>query len=809
MTAQQTSGNDAGGPRAVAGNADSATGQDAFETGSLPEQTASGSGIGPYRLLELIGEGGMGQVWLAEQKQPVRRRVALKLIKAGMDTREVVARFESERQALALMDHPAIAKVFDAGATPEGRPYFVMEYVAGLPITTYCDNHKLTTRQRMELFIKLCEGVQHAHQKAIIHRDLKPSNILVSEVDGKPMPRVIDFGLVKATSQRLTADSMYTSVGAILGTFAYMSPEQADSGGEDIDTRTDVYSLGVVLYQLLVGALPLDLNKLAYDEALRRLRDEDVLRPSSRIIKRDSDSTIRAQNRGTDPPTLARQLRGDADAVALKALEKDRRRRYGSPSELAADIGRYLCNEPVTAYPPSAAYRTRKYIRRHRLGVVVSAAVLLLLIGFSVAQTIALRRVSRERDRADRVTDLMINMFKVSNPSEARGNTVTAREVLDKASKDIQNGWSNDPELKAKMLYTMGRTYASLGLYTRAQPLIEQAVAIQRRVLGPEHPDTLSSLNLLASVLRREGHYAEAEKLNRQTLEIRRRVLGPEHPDTLVSMNSLASDLWIEGHVAESEKLYRETLDIRRRVLGPDHSDTLATMNNLANVLSSEDNYAAAEKLDRETLDIHRRVLGPEHPDTLLSMSNLAVDLFSEGHFAEAENLNREALEIRRHVLGPEHPDTLKTMSNLANDLSNEGNYTEAEKLDRETLDIRRRVLGPEDPDTLVSLGNEALDLSHEGRFGEAEKLFREAIQTAEETKQPGAPGNAWYNFACGAALVGRRDDALSHLDKAIEHGYTDAGKIEAEEDLKSLHGDSRFEALVARARENASVARS
>jgi serine/threonine protein kinase len=331
---------------------------------------------------------------------------------------------------------------------------------------------------------------------------------------------------------------MYTSVGTILGTLSYMSPEQADSGGEDIDTRTDVYSLGVVLYELRVGALPLDFNKLAYDEVLRRLRDEDVPPPRSRIIKRDSGSTIRAQNRGTDPPTLTRQLRGDVDAVVLKALEKDRRRRYGSPSELAADIGRYLRNEPVAAHPRSAAYRTRKYIRRHRLGVVVAAAVLLLLIGFSVAQTIALRRVSRERDRADRVTDLMINTFKVSNQSEARGNAVTAREVLDKASKDIDNGWSNDPELKAKMLFTMGRTYASLGLYTRAQPLIEQAVEIQRRVLGPEHPDTLSSLNLLASDLRREGHYAEAEKLNRETLEIRRRVLGPEHPDTLVSMNT-------------------------------------------------------------------------------------------------------------------------------------------------------------------------------------------------------------------------------------------------------------------------------
>src|SRR5713101_1010138 len=402
--------------------------------------------FGPYRLLQKLGEGGMGEVWLAEQSKPVRRRVALKVIKAGMDTREVVARFESERQALALMDHPAIAKVFDAGSTPEGRPYFVMEYVAGIPITAYCDKHRMTTRQRMELFIHVCEGVQHAHQKAIIHRDLKPSNILVSEVDGKPMPRIIDFGLAKATSQRLTDGSMYTRVGTLMGTLEYMSPEQADSAGEDIDTRTDVYSLGVVLYQLLVGALPLDLKKLAYEEILHRLREKEVPEPSSRILMEGGDSAITAKNRGTDAPSLTRQLRGDPDAVVLKALEKDRKRRYGSPSELAADLGRYLRNEPVSAHTPSAAYRTRKYIRRHRLGVAVATGLLAILPAFAVAQRVQLQRTRLERDRATRITDFMTGMFTVSDPSEQRGNSITAREILDKASNDIKTGLAKDPE---------------------------------------------------------------------------------------------------------------------------------------------------------------------------------------------------------------------------------------------------------------------------------------------------------------------------------------------------------------------------
>src|SRR5580658_5714272 len=339
-----------------------------------PGEAASGTVIGGYHLLQPIGQGGMGEVWLAEQKQPVRRRVALKLIKAGMDTREVVARFESERQALALMNHPAIAKVFDAGSTPQGRPYFVMEYVTGMPITDYCDKHKLTMRQRLELFVLVCEGVQHAHQKAIIHRDLKPSNILIGEVDGKATPKIIDFGVAKATAQRLTVETMFTRAGAILGTPGYMSPEQADSAGVDVDTRTDVYSLGVVLFELLVGARPLDFHGLAFDEILRRLREQDAPRPSTKLRTLGGQSGATAQDRGADPPTLARQLRGDLDAIALKALEKDRSRRYGTPSELAADIRRYLNHEAVLAVAPSMAYRGRKFARRYRGALAAVAA---------------------------------------------------------------------------------------------------------------------------------------------------------------------------------------------------------------------------------------------------------------------------------------------------------------------------------------------------------------------------------------------------------------------------------------------------
>jgi tetratricopeptide (TPR) repeat protein len=493
------------------------TGQDAIE--SAGRAVSAGMMLDRYRLVQKIAEGGMGEVWLAEQREPVRRRVAVKLVKTGMNTREVMARFESERQALALMDHPAIATVFDAGSTPQGTPYFAMEYVAGVPITTYCDDHQLTTRARLELFMRVCEGVQHAHQKAIIHRDLKPSNILVTEVDGRAAPKIIDFGIAKALTEKLTADTIVTRLGAMIGTPQYMSPEQALSSGEDIDTRTDVYSLGIVLYELLAGAPPIELRKITLDEFLRRLREEEPAKPSTKIRSQGAaTSTEMARKRQTEPAALARQVRGDLDSIALKALEKDRSRRYGSPSDLAADIGRYLSNEAVLAVPPSAAYRARKFARRHRTGVAVAATAVLLLASFVAAQAIQVQRVThardradRERDRANRVTDFMINMFQQADPSQTRGNTITAREVLDRASQDLDAGLAKDPEVRAQMIYTMGRVYEGLGLYPRAESLLARALDIRGRALGSDNPDTLATRALLGWEMYQEGRYPDAD----------------------------------------------------------------------------------------------------------------------------------------------------------------------------------------------------------------------------------------------------------------------------------------------------------
>jgi eukaryotic-like serine/threonine-protein kinase len=779
---------------------------------STAAPAASTRNIGPYQLIRKLGEGGMGEVWLAQQTAPVQRLVALKLILSGRFDTRGLQRFHAEQQSLAVMNHPAIAKVFDAGATPEGEAYFVMEYVEGLPITRYCDQKKLKLRQRLELFIEVCQGVQHAHQKAIIHRDLKPSNILVAEVDGHPAPRIIDFGIAKALSEQSASEQdALTQVGGFVGTPGYMSPEQADPSVLDVDTRTDVYSLGVVLYELLTGLMPFDARqwkKRPFDEVLRHLREDDPPTPSSRVSKEHDTLSASIGQRETDPKQLVSMLRGDLDQIALKAVDKDRNLRYGTPSELAADITLYLNHEPVLARPASTAYRLAKYVQRHRLGVAAAATLVLLLSGFGITELLQLRRVTRERDRADRVTTFMTDMFKVSDPGEARGNSITAREILDKASKEIDPGLSKDPELQAQMMHVMGTVYDKLGLYPEARSLFTRAVDIRRRVLGPRNPGTLTSMGLLGWILMEQGHYPEAEKLNRETLEMQRRVLGRQHPDTLGSMSNLGMILNREGRYTEAEKLSRETLEIRRRVLGPQHTATLISMNNLAIVLSDERHYAEAEELRRETLEIRRRVSGPEHPATLEVMNNLATSLHDDGHVAEAEKLGRETLEIQRRVSGPEHPDTLLLMANLANYLHDEGRDAEAEKLDRETLEIRRRVLGPQHPDTLVSMDNLSILLDDEGRYAEAEKLERSTLDIRRRVLGPEHPDtvSSTYNLACFAARNGKRNEALALLREAVDHGQSVAN-IQTDSDLESLHGDARFEALVAHAKERAAAA--
>ncbi|MDG3002604.1 serine/threonine-protein kinase [Paludisphaera mucosa] len=773
----------------VAGEPDpSATGRPTDADGG--GERAGGVIAGRYRLLEELGQGGMGTVWAAEQTEPVRRVVALKLIRPGMDTRDVLARFEAERQTLALMDHPNIARVLDGGAAGNGRPFFAMEYVRGAPITRFCDGAGLGIAERLKLFATVCLAVQHAHQKGIIHRDLKPSNILVGPVDGRPVPKVIDFGLAKVVREPLTGQTLHTAHGTLMGTPLYMSPEQAGFRGHDVDTRADVYALGVVLFELLTGTTPLGRprpGRDGFDEVLRRIREEDPPRPSARL---GGSSPGAADRLHPDSARLSRLVRGELDWIVMKCLEKDRARRYETADALARDIERYLAEEPVEAGPPGAAYRLRKFARRHRKALAAAGSfALLLVLGTTISVWQAARATAAGREaranerRADEeaaiaravnafLLDDLLGQADIGNQAAelGRDRDVKARELLDRAARVVEARFRGQELTEAAVRLTLGQAYRALGEYAEAQGHLERAVQLRERRLGAEHAETLASMRALAVLLADRRRDEESERLYRRVLEARRARLGARHPHTLQSLNDLGALACDRGRPDQAEPLLLQALEGRRAALGDGHPDTFETMNNIGSLHHTRNRFAQAESWYRRARDGWRATLGADHPRTLEAASNLALALRDLGRLEEAEDLYDEILAIDRAKLGSEHPWTLQASGNLAAVYWDRGRRAEAIELAKQVAEATRRRLGPDHAATVRALSALGVFCSMSNRLDDAEPILVEVLAIQRRTLGAGHEETivTLSNLGAHYSMRGRLGEAEALLGEAL-----------------------------------------
>jgi serine/threonine protein kinase/tetratricopeptide (TPR) repeat protein len=758
-----------------------------------------GDDIDGYQLIRLLGEGGMGLVYEAQQTEPIERFVALKLVKAGMDTRDVIRRFGTERQSLAVMNHPGIAQVFDAGVSQQGRPYFVMELVNGQPINRFCDQKRLTIEQRIDLFREVCRAIQHAHQKGVIHRDLKPSNVLVAMEDGEAHPKIIDFGIARALHRSQDEAEGLTHLNQVIGTPEYMSPEQARVNSVDIDTRTDIYSLGVMLYELLVGVTPYETEAFRrgdYYEIQRILREEEPPPPSARLQKLGENIMEVSARRKLDTKELQKKLSGDLDWIVLKALEKDRTKRYDTVAEFNADLERFIQKRPVSAHPPLARYRLKKFIARHKFAVVAASATIIAFLVAIVGITVGLVFANRERHRAETVSKFLEDMLLASQPENARGQDTTYLQgVLAQASRRVDKELKDQPEAAASLHFTIALTYRSLGLYDEASKHMESSLNLRRKHLGENHELTVKTMSELSTMRWEEGDYKTAENLARRALDVQNRIYKPDEENRLYTLNTLGLVLKSTGRIEEAEKIYREVAETRRGKFGVEHLSTLTSISNLARLLEEEGRIDEAAKLMTEVVDVGRRLQGSDDPHTLVSIDILGVMKRKQGKLQEAEALHKEALAGCKRVLGDQHVDTLGVRRNLAMLLMEQGKLIEAESELRGSLDEIVKEYGEQTFYTL-SISHALADcLLKQNKVKEAEALYERARKIGEAILPPEHALLALIRSKQGGVLVklneyGKAESLLLQSYPILEKtkGPQDPSTISARKNLIELY---------------------